>query len=737
MAIGDGANLLFRIKGDASDAIRAFDQTKTAQTELTGTTGALGGAFAGLLNPVTLITVGITAVASAAIATGTALFNLTKQAAEYGDEIFDATEKTGLSAEAIQALKYAAEQSGSSFEAITNSVAKFNVLLGQAQNGNEKAEATLKQYGITAQTTDEALKQAVITIANMTSSTQQAAAAHALFKDRAGAILPVIKSFDGDLKGLIERLEKMGVIMSENDVRAAAALNDQLDDLDRQANAVWRTIGTQLIPVLADLARQFSDFLTKNQAQIKAWSVAIADAVKAVIKQFSQLRDFIVVMGKLAGGDFLGAQTAFLSAVGAQSDLSGNVGIGGGFKLPGGTNPEEDDSAQKEAEKRLKERMERASREIRANLEIELNNLKTQKDTLKKEIEDLRDAFVKSGNAEQFMSGVAEAFGRAKGYFGDTLKFIEALEKQALGADATQGEKNLLIQKQLERRNELVQLGIDLQEKNKKIVTDASDEIIKKHKEEAQAFTELVEVINEGTDAMAGFNHEIKEGIGTPEYSPFQPLIDSWQSFIDLVDETGPTLGQTMEAIGGLAVEAFSGFANALGNVVENWVLLGETGPAVMRKILAQALATLAAEAAVRALWELALGFASLAFGDFEAAAFHFTSAAIFGAVAGVAAIAGRAVAGDAFKKQTGAANSKSASSSNPQGERGGVGAYSQYGDKALIKEEGRNSPGLGPIGVDVNIKFQDKPKWFSSMFYEEWKANGKLRRTMRDEIEK
>jgi hypothetical protein len=85
---------------------------------------------------------------------------------------------------------------------------------------------------------------------------------------------------------------------------------------------------------------------------------------------------------------------------------------------------------------------------------------------------------------------------------------------------------------------------------------------------------------------------------------------------------------------------------------VANWVLLGETGPAVMRKILAAALASIAAEAAVNAIKQLAVGFAMLAIGNFKGASDAFISAALWGSIAGVAAIAGRAVAGDAFKQK-------------------------------------------------------------------------------------
>jgi hypothetical protein len=82
-----------------------------------------------------------------------------------------------------------------------------------------------------------------------------------------------------------------------------------------------------------------------------------------------------------------------------------------------------------------------------------------------------------------------------------------------------------------------------------------------------------------------------------------------------------------------------------------------------MRKILAQALASIAAEAAINAVKELALGFATLFFNPAESAA-HFTAAALWGSIAGATAIAGRGVAGDLFKQKPTAARSPSSASS-------------------------------------------------------------------------
>lgn len=119
---------------------------------------------------------------------------------------------------------------------------------------------------------------------------------------------------------------------------------------------------------------------------------------------------------------------------------------------------------------------------------------------------------------------------------------------------------------------------------------------------------------------------------------------ENLQDFADTIEQSIVPLGQ-------LLTDTFLQVADAIGQTVENWVLLGETGPAVMRKILAQALASLAKEATVNAIKELALGFATLFFNPAESTA-HFTAAALWASIAGVSGLLGRKVAGDLFKQK-------------------------------------------------------------------------------------
>lgn len=121
---------------------------------------------------------------------------------------------------------------------------------------------------------------------------------------------------------------------------------------------------------------------------------------------------------------------------------------------------------------------------------------------------------------------------------------------------------------------------------------------------------------------------------------------------------------------------AFSALGQAVGQVVEAWVLYGSAGTSV-RKVTAQILAGVAAQAAIKAVFELAEGFAALALAFFglpnagPSASAHFAAAAIYGSIAGIAAIAGRSIAGDAFKQTaggTGASGSSSRGGSSDSG---------------------------------------------------------------------
>lgn len=190
----------------------------------------------------------------------------------------------------------------------------------------------------------------------------------------------------------------------------------------------------------------------------------------------------------------------------------------------------------------------------------------------------------------------------------------------------------------------------------------------------------------------------------------FEDIFEPAKAEITSLDGALLSLGDTIEKVFGLAkgtgVEfantlrsAIDSFAFAVGDLVGNWVLLGETGPNAMRKLTASVLAGLAAQATTKAIFQLAEGFAMLFVNPAQAAA-HFKSAALFGAVAGVAAVAGRSVAGDLFKPQSRGAGDGAGSS-------GGSG---QLNPLALQRNAGplaprQEAPIIRPPTVNITVK--------------------------------
>ena len=200
-----------------------------------------------------------------------------------------------------------------------------------------------------------------------------------------------------------------------------------------------------------------------------------------------------------------------------------------------------------------------------------------------------------------------------------------------------------------------------------------------------------------------GFNKQTEE----EGLSPLERMFRAIREFLD--SGAAPTLGEVFANLGSMVGSVFRDMAQAIGQVIQNWVLYGETGPAVMRKILAAALATLAAEAAVKAIFQLAEGFAALFFNPAKAAA-HFKAAALYGAVTVAAGVAGRAVAGNAFRQ----ANNQSINN-QAQIQRGGAASGASRGaESARVVEQSRNAPSGGaassaPVRHELTLKLNSE----------------------------
>lgn len=767
--IGQSAGLLFKIDADSSGVKRELAAVDSS-------IGSLGGKMSTFSGAATVAAAGIAAIGAAALTAGTYIFQLTKATSDYGSEIFDASQKTGLAAETISSLKVAADQSGSSLEAVTGGIAKFAKTIGEAADGSEAAQAKLAKIGVTASDMETALGQALQTIAKYPPGVQQMTAAQAAFGKSGADLLPFIKSFDGDLPGLIAKMKELGVTMSDKNARAADEFGDTLDTLTTQAAGVGRQFAFEMMPAITRSMQAVSGWLVANQGTISAWGRGSVEVLSGVVNAY---RGLAYVAGEafnhLAGYFHLNIRatsvwsenmlklmtpviTGFRNLAGIADGIPDQIkaatttaadkvkfaipqikmptfsNAGGGKSKAGRA----DDSAAREAEARER-------RDLAAQISLERKNLETIRQQLSETFDGIRATFAEDGDTDAFFANSREAMERFSGALQESLSLLDALENRSR-ASMTENEQALLTAEQLERRQDAVNLGKAEYAENRESLAKKEKEWdeqrnaeaeynIKLGQQQVDLILEKIRVNQELADQaianLAAIDPALQMQPGSEEvspYGPFQSWIDGWTQFVAQVNADAPTLGQSLQSLGGMFVNAFAGMAQAMGGVVQQWVLMGSTGPAVMRKILASALASIAAEAAVRAIWELALGFATLFTNPSESAG-HFVAAALFGSVAVGAGLAGRAVAGNAFKQQAQTSTSGSAAGSTAnsgQGSAGKAGVYSSQED--ITVDRGRNTPGR--FAVELMVRGKDA---FADMFAFEISKNGRLRSAIQD----
>lgn len=331
--------LKYQIVADAAKAkaeVREFDDVlKGAGTRL----GALG-------TPAVAAGAAIVGIGAAAVGAGAALFNLSKSAADYGSEIFDASKKTGLHAESLSAMKFAADQSGTSLEAITTGVAKFAKTVGAANEDTKKGTKFLEDFGLTPQQAiadlDGALGKVFKKIIDAPPGIERMTLAQKAFGRSGADLLPFLDSFDGDLGKLIKKAKELGVTIDDEAARAADEFGDQLDTLNAQFGAIGRTIGQEFMPVFLDMAKGVSGWLVQNKDEIARWGQQLADTLGGLIGYWKDFHKAAAGDGRaytvnaagerMYASDFLfsGALGAALSNRGAQARMGRAGGFGGG-----------------------------------------------------------------------------------------------------------------------------------------------------------------------------------------------------------------------------------------------------------------------------------------------------------------------------------------------------------------------------------------------------------------------
>ncbi|MEK7752141.1 MAG: phage tail tape measure protein, partial [Acidobacteriota bacterium] len=198
-----------------------------------------------------------------------------------GDQLEKMSRRTGASVEALSELGYAAELSGTNLETVEVGIRRMQKTIAGAAGGGKEPSKALETLGINLGeiiqlAPDEQLDLIGKRLTALTDPTIRAAAAMAIFGRSGTELLPMME----EMGALRAEARRLGFVMSTEDARSAAILNDAMDRLWTAFRRIVAAVGGALAPMLSGL----SDRIVELAGKARAWLEQNKGLIVSILK---------------------------------------------------------------------------------------------------------------------------------------------------------------------------------------------------------------------------------------------------------------------------------------------------------------------------------------------------------------------------------------------------------------------------------------------------------------------
>lgn len=254
---------------------------------------------------------------------GGAIGGITKFAVNVGSALNDMAGKTGASVEALSALGFAADQNGTSLEAVGNGLKFMQKNIAGAVNGSEEAAEALASLGMSAEqlqgmSPDQQFVALADGISKISDPAQRTAAAMKVFGKSGADLLPLLNQGKVGISGFMREAEALGLIVSGETAQRLDDLGDVFGKLWDVVKAAAVSIGGALAPVLTTITQgivNVASTITKWIQQNQGLVVTVAAVVAGVMAAGAGLITLGVVISGV--GAAIGVVSTVLTAFGA------------------------------------------------------------------------------------------------------------------------------------------------------------------------------------------------------------------------------------------------------------------------------------------------------------------------------------------------------------------------------------------------------------------------------------
>jgi len=217
--------------------------------------------------------------------------------AEAGDEIAKTSRRVGVTAEALQELRFAAERSGVSSETLTKSLEKLNRNVGDLRVGTgtlttflNKSNPALAEQLKNVESNEEAFNLLVNEISSIKNPMDRAALSQAAFGRAGQELITMAENGADGVEALREEARKYGNIVTTEAAEGSEKFVDSLTNLKSAVTAVKNNAIAPLVTAVQPLIQNLADWAAANQdlinQKIQGFIEGITRAAKFLAEQW-------------------------------------------------------------------------------------------------------------------------------------------------------------------------------------------------------------------------------------------------------------------------------------------------------------------------------------------------------------------------------------------------------------------------------------------------------------------
>lgn len=269
-----GSNLTSALDGELSGAGEKGGKTWSA---------AFGGAAKGAVTAVTAVT-------GATVAMGTAVVKSASATAAYGDNIDKMSQKMGMTAEAYQEWDAVMQHSGTSMETMK---ASMKTLANAAESGNDAfALLGITEEDLATLNQQELFERTIAGLQNMEDGTQRTYVAGQLLGRGATELGALLNTSAEDTQAMRDRVHELGGVMSDEAVKAAAAYQDSLQDMQTAFQGLSRGLTSEFLPGIKTTMDGLAELFTgNNEAGLGLISQGIDNLLGSLTEQLPRFME--------------------------------------------------------------------------------------------------------------------------------------------------------------------------------------------------------------------------------------------------------------------------------------------------------------------------------------------------------------------------------------------------------------------------------------------------------------